>query len=346
MWKLPFIAFVLAWVLTLALTPLVRKLAFSFGAVAVPRDRDVHKEPLPRWGGLSMVVAFLVTLGAVYFWRLYNNADLHIHPPWSSHHTHQFAGIVVALLLITIVGLIDDKWEVSALWQSFALVASGVILFEFGVRIEGFTNPFAGGEFSPAHHYNPATWVDLYQGHPWESLLATVMWVFLVAKTVDFIDGLDGLAAGVAGICALTLAFMSAQSGQYEVTIMAATLIGVCVGFLRYNFNPASIIMGTVGAQFLGLALAAIAIVGTIKIAAITSVALPLLVLGVPIFDGLWVICKRIVTRTPAYMPDKTSHIHHRLLNRGYSQKKAVLVIYSLTAGLCLIAIALLRVFH
>ena len=330
----------LAWVLTLALTPLVRKLAIKFGAVAIPRDRDVHKEPLPRWGGLSMVTAFLVTLGVVYFWSLFRNADHHIHSPWSGHQTHHFAGIVLALLLITIVGLIDDKWEVSAIWQSLALIAAGGILVAFGVSIDGIHNPF----FESTHPgYDPRSWIPF---GPVFSAIATIIWVFGVAKTVDFIDGLDGLAAGVAGICALTLAFMSAQNGQYEVTIMSATLIGVCVGFLRYNFNPASIIMGTVGAQFLGFTLAAIAIVGTIKIAAISSVALPLLVLGVPIFDGVWVVARRIITRTPAYMPDKTSHIHHRLINRGYSQKKAVLLIYTYTAGWCLLALVLLHVVH
>jgi len=342
MWKLPIIGFVLAWVLTLVFTPFVRKLAIKFGAVAVPRERDVHKEPLPRWGGLSMVAAFLVTLGCVYFWSLFRNAQHHIHSPWTGHQSHQFVGIVLGALLITVVGAIDDKWEVSAIWQSLALIAAGGLLFAFGIRIEGIHNPFYESTLPP-HVYDPKSWI---QFNPLFSAVATVVWVFGVAKTVDFIDGLDGLAAGVAGICALTLAFMSAQNGQYEVTIMSAALVGVCAGFLRYNFNPASIIMGTVGAQFLGFILAATAMVGTIKIAATVSVALPLLVLGVPIFDGLRVVLTRLVKRTPAYLPDKTSHIHHVLLNRGYSQKKAVLLIYSLTAGFCLVAIALLRVFH
>lgn len=344
MWKLPGVAGVLAFLLTLALTPAVRKLAFRFGAVAVPRDRDVHKEPLPRWGGLSMVAAFLITLGVAYLWVLHRNADVHVASPWDHRHLVQFAGIVLSTLLITIVGTIDDKWEISAAWQSLALIGAGAILVAFGVRIEGITNPFFNAPSNwPAHVYNPASWIPFPF---WFSAVATIFWTFGVAKTVDFIDGLDGLAAGVCGICALTLAFMSAQNGQYGVTVMAAALVGVCTGFLRYNFNPASIIMGTVGAQFLGFALAAISMVGTYKIAATVSVALPLLVLGVPIFDGVLVVIKRIVKRTPAYMPDKTSHIHHRLLNRGYSQKKAVLLIYTYTACWCLLALVLLRIVH
>ena len=161
---------------------------------------------------------------------------------------------------------------------------------------------------------------------------------------MDFIDGLDGLAAGVCAICGATLALMSAQVGQYEVTIIAAALVGACLGFLRYNYNPSSIIMGTVGAQFLGFVLAAISIMGTFKIAATLRVFLPLLVLGVPVFDGIRVVVGRAVNRTPAYLPDKTSHIHHILINRGFSQRRAVWVIYGLTACLCALAFLLFRV--
>jgi UDP-GlcNAc:undecaprenyl-phosphate GlcNAc-1-phosphate transferase len=157
------------------------------------------------------------------------------------------------------------------------------------------------------------------------------------------LDGLDGLAAGVSAICGTTLALMSAQVGQYEVTVMAAALVGACLGFLRYNYNPATIIMGTVGAQFLGFVLAAIAIIGTFKIAATVSVALPVLVLGVPIFDGIRVVTQRALKHTPAYLPDKTSHIHHLLINKGLSQRRAVWVIYGLTFALCTVAFVLSR---
>jgi UDP-GlcNAc:undecaprenyl-phosphate GlcNAc-1-phosphate transferase len=346
MWRLPWIAFAVAFGLTWLFTPMARKLAVRCGAVAIPRDRDVHKQPLPKWGGLAMVAAFLITLGLVFTYSVVRDAGMHLPSPWNAHHLRQFAGIVSAAILIAVVGAIDDKWEISALWQSVALVAAGTILVVLGVRIEGISNPFYAPPPNWHHVYDPRSWVPFPF---WFSALATIVWVFVVSKTVDFIDGLDGLAAGVSGICALTLAFMSAvsaQNGQYEVTIMAAALVGVCAGFLKYNFNPASIIMGTVGAQFLGFVLAAIAIAGTIKIAATVSVALPLLVLGVPIGDGIRVVFQRILKNTPAYLPDKTSHIHHILINRCLSQKKAVLLIYSITAGCCLIAFVLLRMVH
>lgn len=335
---MPWAAFGLALALTWALTPLVQKLAFRFGAVAVPRERDVHKKPLPRWGGLAMVGAFLITLGLVY---LYIDANRHIFP-WTHGQLMQFAGVLLGALLVAVIGALDDKYEVSALWQSLALIGAGLVLVLFDVRIEGMTNPFAHPSPHPPHHgYDPATWLPFPY---WFSALGTIVWVFGVAKTVDFIDGLDGLAAGVCAICGLTLALMSALVGQYEVTIIAAALVGVCIGFLRYNYNPASIIMGTVGAQFLGFVLAAIAIIGTFKIAATLSVLLPVLVLGVPIFDGIRVVTQRAINRTPAYLPDKTSHIHHILINKGLSQRRAVWVIYGLTASLCAIAFLLFRV--
>lgn len=334
-WKLPWLAFALALALSYALTPLVSRLAVRFGAVAVPRERDVHSRPLPRWGGLAMFGGFLLTLGVIY---LYIVTHRHVFP-WTTAELNHFTGVILAATLVAVVGTLDDKFEVSAAFQSLALIAAGIVLVLFGVRIEGITNPFYHGPSTG--HYTPG---QFYSFYPWFSAFATVLWVFGVAKTVDFIDGLDGLAAGVCAICAGTLALMSAQVHQYEVTIIAATLVGVCLGFLRYNRHPSSIIMGTVGAQFLGFTLAAISIIGTFKIAATVSVALPVLVLGVPIFDGIRVVTQRAIARTPAYLPDKTSHIHHILLKKyNGSQPRAVWMIYALTACLCAVAFLLFR---
>ncbi|MDQ2798439.1 MAG: undecaprenyl/decaprenyl-phosphate alpha-N-acetylglucosaminyl 1-phosphate transferase [Armatimonadota bacterium] len=336
---MPWAAFALALLLTFLLTPLVRKLAFRFGAVAVPRERDVHKQPLPRWGGLAMVGGFLLTLGIVY---LYIVTHRHVYP-WHRDELEHFAGVLIAAALVALVGALDDKYEVSALWQALALIGAGVVLIGFGVRIEGITNPVAHPSAHPSRHgYDPSTFLAFPL---WFSALGTILWVFGVAKTVDFIDGLDGLAAGVCAICGTTLALMSAQAGQYEVTIIAAALVGVCLGFLRYNYHPATIIMGTVGAQFLGFVLAAIAVMGTFKIAAFVSVFLPVLVLGIPIFDGIRVVGTRAINKTPAHLPNKTSHIHHVLLKRyGGSQRKTVWAIYGLTTCFCLAALLLFRI--
>ena len=336
-WKLPWLAFLMALALSYLLTPLVSKLAARFGAVAVPRERDIHQKPIPRWGGLAMYGGFLLTLGAIY---VYIDLNRYIFP-WTPIQLSHFIGVLMAATLVAIVGALDDKYEISAVWQSLALIGAGIVLLRFGVTIEGITNPFAPAPLHlPRHGAPPTNWLEFPK---WFADFATVLWVFGVAKTVDFIDGLDGLAAGVCAICAATLALMSAQAHQYEVTVIAATLVGVCLGFLRFNSNPASIFMGTVGAQFLGFTLAAISIIGTFKIAATVSVALPVLVLGVPIFDGIRVVTARAIKRTPAYMPDKTSHIHHVLLKKYGSPKRAVWMIYGLTACLCAVAFLLFR---
>ena len=335
--RLPLLALFVAAMLAAALTPLVRSLAEKAGAVAYPRDRDVHTKAMPRWGGIAMYAAFMITLGLVYVFISFDRA----HFPWDIHQLRQFAGLLIGASIVAAAGAIDDKYDLSPLWQTFALVAAGAILVYFDVRIDGMTNPFAHGfTLEPGRPHDTASWI----GFPrWLSAILTILWVFLVTKTVDFMDGLDGLASGISAISGATLALMAAQAGQYEVSIIAAALVGVCIGFLRHNYNPASIIMGTVGAQFLGFVLASIAIIGTFKLAAALSFALPVLALGVPIFDGLRVVLQRTIKRTPAYLPDRTSHLHHILLNRGMSQRQAVWVIYGIVTVLCASALILFK---
>ncbi|HEY3332818.1 MAG TPA: MraY family glycosyltransferase [Capsulimonadaceae bacterium] len=326
---LPPLAFIVAMVLCYLLTPLVRNLAVKYGAVAIPRERDVHKQPIPRWGGVAMYAAYMLTVSLILAWmvlrfQLHPDAHPRLLDPG---HFKQYTGILAGATLVAIVGALDDKFDLSAIWQSLALVGAGLILFFCNVRIDGITNPFA------------ATWMPIPLG--W-SCLFTLVWVFGVAKTVDFMDGLDGLAAGISAISGITLALMAAQAHQYEVSIFAAALVGVCVGFLRHNYNPATIIMGTIGAQFIGFILAAVAMLGAFKMAATVSVVLPIIVLGVPIFDGMRVVTQRTINRVPAHLPDRTSHLHHILINRGLSTKQAVWVIYGIAAICCLGAFALL----
>ena len=167
-----------------------------------------------------------------------------------------------------------------------------------------------------------------------------MIWVFLVAKTFDFLDGMDGLASGVCAICAMTMGLMAASRGDVAVAVMAAAIGGAALGFLRYNYNPASIFMGTVGAFFLGYMLAMLAIVGALKIPATISLFVALLVVGVPVFDGLYVTARRVVERKAPTHPDKT-HIHHRLQQRGLSVRQVVLTVYAITACCCLAALLL-----
>jgi len=318
-------AFVVSLACTWLVTPLVERLARRQGALAVPRERDVHTHPTPRWGGLAIIIGVLAAITLTVSYR-HLNGDA----GWN----REVVGILLAGAFIAVVGLVDDVRDLRALHQALAIMASGLILVAFGVRIQGLTNPFV--ESGPGS-YNPASWIALPY---WASVLLTLFWVFVVTKTIDAIDGLDGLAAGVCAISGSTLALMAAAAGQPTIALLAAAVVGACIGFLRHNYAPARIFMGTVGAQFLGLMLAAVSMMGTVKVAAAISVFVPVLVLGVPIFDYMVVLARRVLQRAPLTAADRR-HFHHRLLDRGLTDRQAVWVIYGCTAVLCSAALLL-----
>jgi UDP-GlcNAc:undecaprenyl-phosphate/decaprenyl-phosphate GlcNAc-1-phosphate transferase len=220
------------------------------------------------------------------------------------------------------------------------MIGAGVILVTFGVRIEGLTNPLGwltGSKSNPLEH-----WVPLNVGI---SVFLTILWVFIVTKTVDAIDGVDGLASGVCAISAATLALMSAQIRTPEgptLALMSGAIAGACLGFLRHNYYPSKIIMGTIGAWVLGIVLASISILGAFKAAAVVSVLVPVLVLGVPIFDFSHVLARRALERAPLTQADKR-HLHHRLLERGWNTKQVVWFIYGVAAVFCACALILFR---
>jgi UDP-GlcNAc:undecaprenyl-phosphate GlcNAc-1-phosphate transferase len=319
------VALAVAWVVT----PFVLHLAWKKGVLAHPRDRDVHTEPTPRWGGIAIYLGVMIAV-------VFTVSARHLITGGEAGWTWQLAGILLAGTAMAAIGLVDDVKDLRALFQIFGIVCAGVILIAFGVRIEGLTIPF--------EQVKPGSWAGINLAF-WPSVLITLFWVFVVTKTVDAIDGLDGLAAGVCAISAATLGLMAAASNQPggpSIALLAAAVAGACIGFLRYNFNPAKIFMSTVGAQFLGLMLAAISIVGTFKVAAAISVAVPVLVLGVPIFDYGIVIMRRLANKAPLTKADRR-HLHHRLLDRGLSQRQAVWVIYGCTIVLCGAALAIFQ---
>ncbi len=328
-------AFLVAFALTAAATPAVIRLALRCGAIAVPRDRDIHEAPTPRWGGVGIYVGTVLAIVLSVSYRHWKTDGLN---GW----TPQLVGLLLASTFIAAVGLIDDIKDLRPLWQILAIFVAGGILMAFGVRVEGISNPLAGAAPSGGfgREYDPSRWLQLPLP---VSILATLFWVLLVTKTVDAIDGLDGLAAGVCAISSVTLALLTTvtpQPGGPAIGLVAASLAGACIGFLRYNFNPARVFMSTVGAQFLGMMLAGISIIGPFKTATAVSVIVPLLVLGVPIFDYGIVLIRRIQHRAPLMQADRR-HLHHRLLERGLTQRQAVYFIYGITLVLCAAAFLL-----
>ncbi len=326
--RFPMLVGVVAAVVTWAVTPLVRKFAIAKGAMDDPLqdERRVHKEPTPRWGGMAIYAGLLVSLLAV----------LPFANPVSKRFPNYLIAILVCGFLLVLLGAYDDVRPMKARWQMLYLLGIGVaVQFFFGKigRVQ-----MSGMDFPPFDA--TLNWVDF----GWLAIPITAIYIFVVTKTMDTIDGIDGLAAGVAGIAGVTLSIIATYEEQPRVALVAAAIAGSSLGFLRHNYNPAKIFMGTGGAQLLGFMLATLSIVGAFKTAAALALFIPMLVFGVPIFDAAFVVVRRIISRQPITQADKR-HLHHTLLKKGYSQKQTVWILYTVAAALSLVLLVLVRAY-
>ena len=295
--------FMLAMFVSYVLTPYIKKLAFKIGAVDRPDNRKVHKKIMPRLGGLAIYIAFII--GCV--------ASMEI--------TWDIFGILLGGTLIVALGVADDVYQLPAKVKLLGQIAAACVLVIFDIRIEWVNNPL-GGYF----------YLDML------SIPFTIFWVISFTNVVNLIDGLDGLAAGVSAIASLTVILVSVQMGYFHVAILTAALAGAIIGFIRYNFNPATIFMGDTGSMFIGYMLAAISVYGAVKTAATIALIVPAIALGLPILDTAFAIMRRYVNGRPIFQPDK-GHLHHRLLATGMSHKETVLFMYGITAVLCIGAV-------
>ncbi|MFC4770020.1 MraY family glycosyltransferase [Effusibacillus consociatus] len=299
--------FTLAFVIVYAMVPVMRSIALRTGFVDIPNKRKIHSDPIPLLGGAAMFAGFLVTT------MLMGDID------------SEYIGIALGSFVIFAVGLIDDYAKTRgkdfpALPKFIGQLLAASILIYFDVRIKGVTIPFGGGEY--------LRFDDWY----WLSVIATILWVVGITNMFNYLDGVDGLAGGIAAISSTSLLFISLLKGQAVSAMFAVTLIAITLAFLRHNFHPAQIFMGDSGSNFLGFTLAAIAVQGAFKAYTLVSLAVPVLALGVPIFDFFYVTLKRIKEKRPIYKPDK-EHTHHRLMKSGLSQIQTVAFLYLL--GIC-----------
>lgn len=297
------LAFIIAMALSYLLTPYAKKLAYKIGAIDVPQDnRRVHKKPIPRLGGLAIYIAFVIaTLLIAVISREFLDID------------KELLGIFVGSTIIVVIGIIDDSKQISAKVKLLGQIIAALVVVYSGVRIEFITNIF-----------NKTTGIsELKQ----LSIPVTIFWIVGITNTVNLIDGLDGLAAGISSIAALSLAYVAYLNEQTTVAILLMILAGSLLGFLPYNFNPAQIFMGDTGSLLVGFILAVISVEGVIKSATTIAVAIPVLALGVPIFDTTFAIIRRLINGRPIMEADK-GHLHHRLLDQGLSQRQTVLVLY------------------
>lgn len=293
-----------ALVLALVFVPLAMKLAYKIGAVDKPNARKVHTKIMPRMGGLGIYLAYIIVVLATQKMNM------------------QLAGLLLGSTILVVLGIFDDMKDLNAKFKLLIQILAAVIVMAFGVRIEFMTNVFGGG----------AIYLDIL------SLPITLLWIVGITNAINLIDGLDGLAGGIATIAALSMAVVGWIYGQYLMASMAIILAGATMGFLRYNFHPAKVFMGDTGSLFLGFNLSVLAIMGVAKSVTFISLAAPVLVLGVPIFDTFFAILRRKMNHKPIFAADK-DHLHHRLLGMGFSHRKTVLIIYAISFFLALSAI-------
>ncbi len=297
------VAIVCAMLLAYTMTPAVRVLAFMIGAVDVPLDnRRMHTKPIPRIGGLAIYLSFLIT--TLLF------CDI----------SKQLVTVWVGGAVLVVLGTLDDIYRLNA-WLKFVIqIAAALFAVWNGCVID---------------HINLCG-VYIHLGY--FSIPLTVLWIAGLTNAINFIDGLDGLACGVSAISSFSLMIVVLLNGDIVNTVVFGILFGSCLGFLPFNLNPARIFMGDTGALFLGYSLAVMSVSGVFKLHAVLAFIVPLIVLAIPIFDAFFAIIRRIAAGKSPFSADR-GHLHHRLIDMGFTQKESVRLIYAICAMLGLVAI-------
>lgn len=291
-------AMLCAFLITFTTTPIARVIAFNIGAVDVPKDkRRMHKEPIPRMGGLAIFIGFVVA--SLVF------CDI----------TPQFVGMLAGAALLIVVGIFDDVMSLRAVLKLALQIVAASIAACSGNVITHIT-PFG-------------FYIDFGN----LAVPITVFWIVFLINATNLIDGLDGLSCGITAIsaCSLLLAAFFAQDATVSVLLLSGILAGSCIGFLPFNFNPARIFMGDTGSMFLGYTLAVVSIQGFFKFSAVASFAVPFVVLAVPLFDTAFAFIRRMAHGKSPFSADR-GHIHHRLIDMGFNQKQSVMILYAISA--------------
>lgn len=286
------VAFFASFLTVIAVTPLVIKFAIKIGAIDKPNERKVHTRIMPRLGGLAIFIGVIVGyfVGGVY--------------------NEQVTGITVGAILIVLVGMLDDLYELSPKIKFLGQLIAACLVVASGLTVELLNIPFIG-KFDVG----------------WWSYPITVFWIVGITNAINLIDGLDGLSAGISAIGVATIATLAGMADKALIFTLSLIILGSIIGFLFYNFHPAKIFMGDTGALFLGYAISVLSLLGLYKSVTLFSFVVPVIILGVPIFDTTFAIIRRIVNKKPISAPDK-SHLHHRLLSLGFSHRNTVLLIY------------------
>ena len=326
MWGDIAIAFILAFVVTFVATPYTIKIAKKVGAVDIPKDeRRMHKKSMPKFGGPAVIAGFLVS--AIYLlvvMSIENSINLFSFEEYGKKLLGMFLGIGI----ISAFCIVDDIKTIRPITKLIGQLLAAIVAVVAGIRIDGITLPF----------------LNFPEMHEITSVMLTIAWIVIVTNAINLIDGLDGLSSGISVISAVSLLIIFVLNGSSMVSIVLITaLAGALVGFLPYNFSPARTFLGDTGSNFLGYALSIISILGSAKTYTAAVIVLPLIVLGLPIFDTVWAIIRRLIkgkSIKAVFKADK-GHLHHRLVAKGFSQKQAVLILYGISAIFGIFAVIL-----
>ena len=310
-WVLYLAAFACAFGISLLATPFAKKIAFKFGAVQHPRDRDMHDRPMPRMGGIAIILGFIITSAIMVLFI-------------QDFRTWEFFGFALGAIVIAATGIVDDVLDLSPFTKLAIQILVAVIIVASGIRIEIVVWP-----------------ITTYLQH--FSIPITMFWIIGMTNAVNLIDGLDGLAAGVSAIGALCLMVLCILSGSPLAVVLSATLAGSCLGFLPRNFNPAEVFMGDTGALFIGYVLAVSSVMGVFKGYTILAILVVFFALSLPIFDTVFAFFRRIYKgrKASSWMFGDRGHMHHRLIDAGFTHKQSVIILYGLSMGTAIIAVVI-----
>ena len=298
-WVLYIAAFSTAFAVSNVFTPIAKTISMKVGAIDYPKARGMHQKPMPRMGGLAIVIGFMFTVLLLYRFVEFGE-------------TRKLIGFMIGATMIVVLGMFDDIYDLRARFKFFVQILAALVAIMSGIQIHVVMWPVT-------------------KALTYLSVPITLLWIVGVTNAVNLIDGLDGLAAGVSSIAALCVMVLCILTGEEMAILLTAALAGSCLGFLPRNFNPAQIFMGDTGATFLGYTLAVTSILGVFKGYAILALVVSMLCLGLPIFDTIFAMVRRFAKHQPTMQADR-GHLHHRLIDRGFTQKQAVMILYIISA--------------
>ena len=327
MWGDIAIAFLLAFITAFVLTPYTIKIARKIGAVDIPKDeRRMHHKPMPKFGGPAIIIGFLIsTIYLIFTSSIEGNIDIF----GQENYIIKLIGFICGVGILSVFCFVDDIKGIHPLTKLTGQVIAAGIIVACGIRIDYFNLPFLEGNIMLSNVF---------------SIILTMGWIVGITNAINLIDGLDGLSTGISIISCISLLIIFALNGSPLIAIIMITaLVGALAGFLPFNFNPAKTFIGDIGSNFIGFTLSIVSILGIAKTATAFVVVLPIIVLGLPIFDTLSAIIRRIIkgkSLKAVFQADK-GHLHHKLIERGFTQKEAVLLLYGISVACGMFAVIL-----